>query len=56
MQRAFDGGAGGDMDHGAVAHQRGVERDRDIGRGRELAEFLRERWIAGGERIGERHH
>ena len=35
MQRPLDGGAGGDADHCAIAHQRGVERDRDVVRRRQ---------------------
>ena len=54
MQRPFDGRAGADADDGAVAHQRGIERDGDIACRRELAEFFRERRIVVGKRRGER--
>ena len=39
MDRPLDGRARGDADHGAVAHQRGIERDRDVACRRELAEM-----------------
>ena len=54
MQRPLDGRAGGDADHRAVAHQGGIERDRDIAGRRELAEMRGERRIAVGQRGGER--
>ncbi len=54
MNRPLDGRAGGDADHGAVAHQRGIERDRDVACRRELAEMGSERRIAVGQRVGER--
>ena len=34
MDRPLDRGAGRDVDHDAVAHERGVERDRDVARSR----------------------
>ena len=39
MQRPLDGRAGAHPDHGAVAHQRGVERDRNVACRRKLAEM-----------------
>ena len=54
MDRPLDGRAGGDADHRAVAHQRGIERDRGIACRRELAEMGSERRIAIGQRVGER--
>ena len=43
-----------DADHGAVAHQRGVERDGDVACRRQLAEMRVEHRIAAGKRVGER--
>ncbi len=54
MQRPLDGRAGGDTDHRAVAHQRGVERDRDVARRRELAERSGQAGIVAGERGRQR--
>ena len=34
--------AGRDMDHGAITHEGGVERDRDVVGRHDLAEMLRE--------------
>ena len=54
MQRPLDGRAGAHADDGAVAHQRGVERDRNVARGRELAEMPHQLVVVLGERGGER--
>ena len=54
MDRPLGGRACGDADHRAVAHQRGIERDRGVACRRELAEMGSERRIAIGQRVGER--
>ena len=54
MQRPLDGRTGAHADHGAVAHQRRVERDRNVARGRKLAEMPHQLVVVLGERGGER--
>ena len=55
MQRPLDGRAGGDPDHGAVAHQRGIERNRDVACRRKLAEMRGDQLrVAVGERSRKR--
>ena len=46
--------AGRDLDHGAVAHEGGVERDRDIVGRHDLAEMRRRPPVAGGQRLRQR--
>ena len=54
MNRPLDGRAGGNADHRAIAHQRGIERDRGVACRRKLAEMASQRRIAIGQRVGER--
>ena len=54
MQRALDGRAGGDTDHGAVAHQCGIECNGDVAPRRQLAEMRAERRVVVGQRGGKR--
>ena len=54
MERPLDGRAGANADHGAVAHECGVERDRNVACRRKLAEMRHQFFIVLGERRGER--
>ena len=51
MDRPRERHAGGDMDHGTVAHEGGVERDRDIIRRHHLAELCRDNRIVCRQRL-----
>ena len=51
MQRPFDGRAGGDPDDRAVAHQRGVERDGDVGLRARVYRGARRACSVAGERF-----
>ena len=46
MDRTLQFGTGGDLDNGAIAHQRGVERDRGVVGLEDLADMLGDQRIA----------
>ena len=51
MDRPRERRAGRDVDHGAVAHEGGVERDRDVVGRHHLAEMRSDQRIAGRQRL-----
>ena len=54
LDRPLGRGAGGDADHRAIAHQRGVERHRRIVSREDLADMGGHQRIAFAKRIGHR--
>ena len=56
MERPFDRGVGGDPDHRAVPHQRGIERDGDIARWGEFPEMRGQHRRGARKRVGQRSY